>query len=162
MAPIDLSRDIIMGHEFCGEVLELGPDTAGPKPGQRVVSVPVVLSSSGLHQLAYNNEYPGGYSQYMLLAAPLVLEVPDGLDTRHAALTEPLGGGDARRRQVRHHRRVTPPSSWGAGRWAWPSSRRCGWPGWSRSWPLISHRPVGPWQLLMGAARGGRSRRSSR
>src|SRR5579863_3107221 len=28
MAPIDTSRDIIMGHEFCGEVVELGPDTS--------------------------------------------------------------------------------------------------------------------------------------
>ena len=93
MAPMDLSRDIIMGHEFCGEVVELGPDTAGPKPGTRVVSVPVLLSSTGLHQLAYNNEYPGGYAEYMVLSAPLVLEVPNALDTRHAALTEPLAVG---------------------------------------------------------------------
>ena len=93
MAPMDLSGDIIMGHEFCGEVVELGPDTSGPAPGSRVVSVPVLLSSSGIHQLAYNNEYPGGYSQYMLLSAPLAIEVPNGLDTRHAALTEPLAVG---------------------------------------------------------------------
>ncbi|HXQ90486.1 MAG TPA: zinc-binding dehydrogenase [Acidimicrobiales bacterium] len=90
MAPIDLSRDIVMGHEFCAEVVELGPDTTGPKPGARVVSVPVLFSATGLHQLAYNNDYPGGYAQYMVLSAPLALEVPSGLDTRHAALTEPL------------------------------------------------------------------------
>ena len=93
MAPIDLSRDIVMGHEFCAEVLELGPDTTGPDPGARVVSVPVLLSSTGLHQLAYNNAYPGGYAQYMLLSAPLALEVPNGLDSRQAALTEPLAVG---------------------------------------------------------------------
>ena len=93
MAPIDLSRDIVMGHEFCAEVVELGPDTSGPKPGTRVVSVPVLLSATGLHQLAYNNAYPGGYAQYMVLSAPLALEVPNGLDTRHAALTEPLAVG---------------------------------------------------------------------
>jgi threonine dehydrogenase-like Zn-dependent dehydrogenase len=93
MAPIDLSRDIVMGHEFCGEVLELGPDTTGPKPGTRVVSVPVLLSATGLHQLAYNNEYPGGYAESMLLAAPLVLEVPNGLDSGLAALTEPMAVG---------------------------------------------------------------------
>jgi threonine dehydrogenase-like Zn-dependent dehydrogenase len=93
MAPIDLSRDIVMGHEFCAEVVELGPDTAGPKPGARVVSIPVLLSSDGLHQLAYNNAYPGGYAQYMVLSAPLALEVPNGLDARHAALTEPLAVG---------------------------------------------------------------------
>jgi threonine dehydrogenase-like Zn-dependent dehydrogenase len=93
MAPIDLSRDIIMGHEFCAEVVELGPETAGPSPGTRVVSVPVLLSSTGLHQLAYNNAYPGGYAEYMLLSAPLALEVPNGLDSRLAALTEPLAVG---------------------------------------------------------------------
>jgi threonine dehydrogenase-like Zn-dependent dehydrogenase len=93
MAPIDLSRDIVMGHEFCAEVVELGPETTGPRPGARVVSVPVLLSSTGLHQLAYNNAYPGGYAQYMLLSAPLALEVPNGLDPRHAALTEPLAVG---------------------------------------------------------------------
>ena len=93
MAPIDLSRDIVMGHEFCAEVLELGPDTTGPDPGTRVVSIPVLLSSAGLHQLAYNNAYPGGYAQHMVLSAPLALEVPNGLDTRQAALTEPLAVG---------------------------------------------------------------------
>jgi threonine dehydrogenase-like Zn-dependent dehydrogenase len=93
MAPIDLSRDIVMGHEFCAEVVELGPDTTGPRPGTRVVSLPVLFSSTGMHQLAYNNDYPGGYAQYMVLSAPIALEVPNGLDSRHAALTEPLAVG---------------------------------------------------------------------
>jgi threonine dehydrogenase-like Zn-dependent dehydrogenase len=92
-AQIDLSRDIIMGHELCSEILESGPDTAGPKSGARVVSMPVLLSADGIHQLAYNNEFPGGYSERMLLAAPLVLEVPNGLDSSTAALTEPLAVG---------------------------------------------------------------------
>ena len=90
---IDLSRDIVMGHEFCGEVLELGPDTTGPAPGTRVVSVPALLTGTGVQQLAYNNDYPGGYAEQMVLSAPIVLEVPNGLDTRRAALTEPLAVG---------------------------------------------------------------------
>lgn len=90
---VDVTRDIIMGHEFCGEVLESGPDTVGPAPGALVVSVPVLLSAAGVHQLAYNNDYPGGFAEYMLLAAPLVLEVGNGLDARRAALTEPLAVG---------------------------------------------------------------------
>jgi threonine dehydrogenase-like Zn-dependent dehydrogenase len=90
---VDVTRDIIMGHEFCGEVLESGPDTVGPPPGALVVSVPILLSAAGVHQLAYNNDFPGGFAQYMLLAAPLMLEVPNGLDARRAALTEPLAVG---------------------------------------------------------------------
>lgn len=90
---IDLSRDIVMGHEFCAEVLELGPDTAAPKPGTRVVSMPALISSAGIHQLAYNNDYPGGYADLMLLSSALALPVPDGLSTDEAALTEPLAVG---------------------------------------------------------------------
>lgn len=90
---VDLSKDIFMGHEFCGEVLEAGPGTDGPPPGTTVVSVPVLLSRSGVHRLTYNNDYPCGYAQLMLLSAPLVVAVRNGLHPRLAALTEPLAVG---------------------------------------------------------------------
>jgi threonine dehydrogenase-like Zn-dependent dehydrogenase len=90
---VDLSRDVFMGHEFCAEVLEAGPGTDGPPPGTTVVSVPVLLSSSGVHRLTYSNEYPCGYAQLMLLSAPLVLPVPNGLRPQLAALSEPLAVG---------------------------------------------------------------------
>ena len=90
---VDPRRDVIMGHEFCGEVVEAGPGTDAPPAGTAVVSVPILLSSAGVHQLAYSNDYPGGFAEYMLLAAPLVLPVPNGLSPRQAALTEPLAVG---------------------------------------------------------------------
>jgi len=40
-----------------------------------------------------SNSYVGGYAEQMLLAAPLMLEVPNGLATDHAALTEPMAVG---------------------------------------------------------------------
>lgn len=82
-----------MGHEFCAGVLEAGPATDGPPPGTTVVSVPALLSSNGVHRLTYNNDYPCGYAQQMLLSAPLVLPVPNGLHPHLAALTEPLAVG---------------------------------------------------------------------
>jgi len=91
--PIDLGRDIVMGHEFCAEVLEHGPGTTGPPPGTLVVSMPVVVSARGVQQLAYNNEYPGGFAERMVLSAPLLLPVPAGVDARAASLTEPLAVG---------------------------------------------------------------------
>jgi len=90
---IDLRRDVVMGHEFCAEVVESGPDTSGPTPGTPVVSIPVLLTGTGIHQLAYNNDFPGGFSERFLLSAPLVLPVPNGLDPRIASLTEPLAVG---------------------------------------------------------------------
>ncbi len=82
----DLSRDIIMGHEFCVEVVGYGPNTTGPVGiGDRVTSVP----SRG----AYSNEYPGGYSEYMVLDASMLLPVEDSVETEHAATTEPMAVG---------------------------------------------------------------------
>lgn len=89
----DPARDVVMGHEFSAEVLELGPDAHGVEPGDMVVSMPVVLDDRGLHTVGYSNEYPGGYGERMALAAGLCLPVPEGLDPRHAALTEPMAVG---------------------------------------------------------------------
>jgi threonine dehydrogenase-like Zn-dependent dehydrogenase len=94
LAPmLDLGSDIVMGHEFCAEVVEAGPDSSGPARGTVVVSVPILITSEGVRQLAYSNDYPGGFAEHMLLSAPLVLPVPNGLDPRLAALTEPLAVG---------------------------------------------------------------------
>jgi threonine dehydrogenase-like Zn-dependent dehydrogenase len=90
---VDVGRDVFMGHEFAAEVLELGPDTEGPMPGTLVTSVPVMVSGAGIQDLAYSNDLPSGYSERMLLAAPLVQSVPNGLDARRAALTEPMAVG---------------------------------------------------------------------
>jgi threonine dehydrogenase-like Zn-dependent dehydrogenase len=89
----DLARDVFMGHEFAAEVLEVGPDTAAPAPGTLVTSVPVMITATGVQDLAYSNALPGGYSERMLLSAPLVMSVPNGLDARRAALTEPMAVG---------------------------------------------------------------------
>jgi threonine dehydrogenase-like Zn-dependent dehydrogenase len=92
-APVDVERDVFMGHEFAAEVLEAGPDTLAPPAGAVVTSMPVMLTMTGLRNLAYSNDLPAGYGERMLLSAPLVLEVPNGLDPRHAALTEPTAVG---------------------------------------------------------------------
>ena len=92
-ARLDTGRDVFMGHEFAAEILDVGPDTVAPPPGTLVTSLPVMLTMTGLRNLAYSNDLPGGYAERMLLSAPLVLEVPNGLDPRHAALTEPTAVG---------------------------------------------------------------------
>lgn len=93
MSPPDLSRDVFMGHEFAAEVLEAGPDTIGPPAGTLVTSIPVMISATGVIPLAYANDLPAGYCERMLLSAPLIQEVPNGLDARRAALTEPMAVG---------------------------------------------------------------------
>ena len=50
-------------------------------------------SPTGPRAWAIPTTYVGGYAERMLLSAPLMLEVPNGLPTEHAALTEPLAVG---------------------------------------------------------------------
>ncbi len=90
---LDLDRDVFMGHEFAAEVLEAGPDTTAPPPGTLVTSIPVMFDATGVSDLAYTNDLPAGYGERMLLSAPLLNQVPAGLDARHAALTEPSAVG---------------------------------------------------------------------
>jgi threonine dehydrogenase-like Zn-dependent dehydrogenase len=92
--PMDLSRDVVFGHEFCCEVLDYGPATERTlKPGTRVCSMPLMMEGDGPKGMGYSNTYVGGFAERMLLSAPLLLEVPNGLPTEHAALTEPLAVG---------------------------------------------------------------------
>ena len=91
---LDLARDVVMGHEFCAEVVEYGPNTSGAvRPGDRVVSMPVLFRGGRIEGVGYSNEAPGGYCELMALSAALVLPVPNGLATEHAALTEPMAVG---------------------------------------------------------------------
>lgn len=102
MSRLDLAQDIVMGHEFAAEVVELGPDTqSGVAPGDVVVSMPVMLPAnfdmsdpSEVEPIgAYSNTYPGGYGELMLLSSMLATPVPNGLDAGRAALTEPMAVG---------------------------------------------------------------------
>lgn len=94
-AMFDPAADFVMGHEFCAEVLELGPDTDGviAKPGDLVVSIPAALTTTGLQAIGYSNSYGGAYAERLRLTAGMCLKVPDGLDARRAALTEPMAVG---------------------------------------------------------------------
>ena len=90
---IDLDRDVFMGHEFAAEVLDVGPDTVAPPAGTLVTSIPILLSMTGVQPIVYSNEVAGGYGERMLLSAPMLHEVPNGLPADHAALTEPMAVG---------------------------------------------------------------------
>ena len=97
-APItfDPARDFIMGHEFTGEVVEFGPMTDGApvKVGDLVTSLPIALTPTGMEPVgAYSNVYNGAYADLMRLSAAMCMKVPNGLDHRRAALTEPMAVG---------------------------------------------------------------------
>jgi threonine dehydrogenase-like Zn-dependent dehydrogenase len=91
---LDLDRDVYLGHEFSAEVLEFGPDTQSEiKAGALVTSIPILMGMDGIKPIVYSNEVTGGYGERMLLTAPMMLEVPNGLGPDLAALTEPMAVG---------------------------------------------------------------------
>jgi threonine dehydrogenase-like Zn-dependent dehydrogenase len=90
---VDLGRDIFMGHEFSAEILDAGPDTDTYPAGTLITSIPVLISGKHVEPIVYSNTTLGAYAERMLLSAPLLLPIPNGLDPRHAALTEPMAVG---------------------------------------------------------------------
>jgi threonine dehydrogenase-like Zn-dependent dehydrogenase len=91
---MDLSRDLVMGHEFCAEIVDYGPNTAARFPtGTRICSMPALFRGGRIEGIGYSNEAPGGYGELMVLSEPLLLVVPNGLSAEHAALTEPMAVG---------------------------------------------------------------------
>jgi threonine dehydrogenase-like Zn-dependent dehydrogenase len=91
---MDLKRDVVMGHEFCAEIVDYGPGTPKRfKVGTRVCSLPILVRPTGVATVGYSNDDPGGYAEYMRLMEPLLLPVPDSLSTEFAALTEPMAVG---------------------------------------------------------------------
>ncbi len=92
---MDVSRDVVMGHEFCAEVVACGPNADSHREGDVVVALPVTMDATGIHPIGYSNVYPGGYAELMVLSdLPLLTHsVPNGLDPQLAALTEPMAVG---------------------------------------------------------------------
>jgi threonine dehydrogenase-like Zn-dependent dehydrogenase len=93
-AGMDVTRDVVMGHEFCAEILDYGPNTVRVHPvGTRVCSVPMLLRGGAAMSIGYSNDVPGGYAERMVLMEALMLPVRNGLATERAALTEPMAVG---------------------------------------------------------------------
>jgi threonine dehydrogenase-like Zn-dependent dehydrogenase len=88
-------RDTVFGHEFCCEIIEHGPGAERRfKSGTRVVSMPALLTPSGPEAVGLSSLTPGGFAQNLLLTEALLHEVPNGLSSEHAALTEPFAVGE--------------------------------------------------------------------
>jgi threonine dehydrogenase-like Zn-dependent dehydrogenase len=93
-ASSDLSKPIVMGHEFVGEVIDYGPGSRRPvRPGAKVTAVPAMMKGPVQGIVGYVSELPGGFGEYMLLDEDLLLQAPSDLDDDLAALIEPLAVG---------------------------------------------------------------------
>ena len=77
---------LIMGHEFCGEVVD--PGTSEFKVGERVVVIPKgprgYYSTPGVHA-------QGAYAEFFYAAAKFVRPIPASIDDYTANMIEPCG-----------------------------------------------------------------------
>lgn len=90
-APLDWSEGVVLGHEFCAEIVELGASCSSQfKVGQKVCAVPAVLRPTSMEYVGFSQHLPGGFAQYMVLSQDKLFVVPEGVSTHTAALTEPL------------------------------------------------------------------------
>jgi (R,R)-butanediol dehydrogenase / meso-butanediol dehydrogenase / diacetyl reductase len=95
----------ILGHEFSGEVVEVGPEVDGWRTGDCVVALPFFACGEcercrgGLQIFCERNrglgmgDLPGAYAEHVRVQAAHCLRIPDGIDLRTAALVEPLAVG---------------------------------------------------------------------
>lgn len=84
---MDPAKPVVMGHEYCCEVLEA---SNGFERGQRVVAQPFIAGPDGVELIGYSNRFNGAFAEQMLLQADAAFAVPDHVPTDIAALTEPL------------------------------------------------------------------------
>ncbi len=91
---MDLTQPVVMGHEYCAEILDYGPGSKRPLPvGSRVTSLPVLFDENGYEVIGLSNCAHGGFGEYMLLSEDLVREVPKALPHTLASLIEPFAVG---------------------------------------------------------------------
>lgn len=84
---MDPAQPVVMGHEFCCEVIEQGGSFA---VGQRVVALPFLNGPAGIELLGYSNRYYGAFAERMVLQPEMCFAVPDHVPSDIAALAEPL------------------------------------------------------------------------
>lgn len=93
---------LIPGHEFSGEIAELGPEAGGGfRIGQRVTVFPTIgcmqceACLAGEYQLCrpfrmIGAQRDGAFAEYVVVPSRNLIPLPDGLDDASAALVEPL------------------------------------------------------------------------
>ncbi|GAC1374920.1 MAG: zinc-binding dehydrogenase [Acidimicrobiales bacterium] len=87
-------QQVVFGHEFCGEIVDYGPESQRKiAPGAPVVALPLIKRGGKVHAIGLSASAPGGYAEQVLIEEALMFAVPNGLSPKLAALTEPMAIG---------------------------------------------------------------------
>lgn len=84
-------QEVVLGHEFVGEVVSYGPETRRRwAAGTTVAALPILRTDNGMHLTGFDIHASGGYAEYTLVEEALTFPVPEGVSPDKAAFTEPL------------------------------------------------------------------------
>ena len=93
---------VVLGHEFCGVVEEIGPAVEKVKPGDRVTCEPHTkfcgkcdLCRAGIIQLCKEKRSPGwgidgAFTDYVVVPELFLHHIPENVSDQVAALSEPM------------------------------------------------------------------------
>jgi L-iditol 2-dehydrogenase len=84
---IPVTYPVVPGHEWAGEVVEVGRSVSEVQPGDHVVGE-VVVGQHGAHHFGFTID--GAASEYFTVRAEWLHRVPDSLSWAQAALVEPF------------------------------------------------------------------------
>jgi threonine dehydrogenase-like Zn-dependent dehydrogenase len=91
----DADCDVVMGHEFVGEVVAQGPESSGRFPvGSRVTSIPILLRSGGRQVIGQHPDAPGSFGELFVVNELVARAVPDDADADAVALTDAFAVGE--------------------------------------------------------------------
>jgi threonine dehydrogenase-like Zn-dependent dehydrogenase len=94
----DPDRDIVMGHEFVGEVIGYGPECTEQYPvGSWVTSIPIRLvdgGSGGAHIIGHHPDAQGSFGELLVVAESLAKPVAHDVSPDAAALTDAFAVGE--------------------------------------------------------------------
>ena len=86
--------DVVMGHEYCAELVAYGPGTKQEWPiGTRLTSPPALFTHAGMRIIGMAPEAPGGFGEYFLLSEGLARPLPDDLPAERLALIDAMAVG---------------------------------------------------------------------
>ena len=94
MSTYDQDVDIVMGHEYCAEVVDYGPGTERRIPvGTRVSSLPVLATPAGRRIIGQSPEAPGGFGELFLLTEAITRVVVSDLPSEIVCVADAISVG---------------------------------------------------------------------